>query len=87
MGLCVCIYVRVYMSLCLCVCNPWNHRDPFGFAQLFSIAGGTWSRDRAGANEDTYLLLVISTGDVLSTYLQMFPFSAWREAKPRTSKS
>ena len=33
-------------------------------------AGGTWSRDRAGANEDTYLLLVISTGDVLSTYLQ-----------------
>ena len=42
---------------------------------LFSfIAGGTWSRDRAGANEDTYLLLVISTGDVLSTYLQLFHF-------------
>ena len=36
----------------------------------FHAARGTWSGDGAGANEDTYLLLVISTGDVLSTYLR-----------------
>ena len=23
-----------------CVCNPWNHRDPFGFVQFFSTEGG-----------------------------------------------
>ena len=50
----------------------------------FSSAGGT--RDRAGANEDTYLLLVISTGDVLSTYLRFSFLSEWHEAKPRTLK-
>ena len=36
------------------------------------MSRGAWSRDRAGANEDTYLLLAISTGDVMSTYLQLF---------------
>ena len=44
-----------------CVCTPWNHRDSFQFVFLLS-AEGAWSRDRAGANEDTYLLLAISTG-------------------------
>ena len=27
-----------------CVCNPWNHRDPFGFVRLaFVRAGGPWT--------------------------------------------
>ena len=66
----------------MCVCHPWNQRDPFGFVRfpfMVSTAGGTWSRDRAGANEDTYLLLVISTGDVLSTYLRFSFLSEWHE--------
>ena len=45
-GLCVCVYLClcVYESLSVCVCNPWNHRDPFGFVRsafldLFSQQG------------------------------------------------
>ena len=36
-------------------------------------AGGTWSMDRSGANEDTYALLVIWILDAESTYL---PFTS-----------
>ena len=42
------------------MCNPWNHRDPFGFAQLFSIAGGPsmycarWSNEAATVHADIW---------------------------------
>ena len=55
-----------FASHCVHTCTKGHH--------IFTQAGGTWSRDRAGANEDTYLLLVISTGDVLSAYLLKQPF-------------
>ena len=68
-------------SCCVCVCVHscfQGHYPSFSnlpYKLFCTEAGGTWSRDRAGANEDTYLLLVKSTGDVLSTYLQTFKFS------------
>ena len=46
-----------------CVCNPWNHRDPFGFfwfAFLFYFtAGGTGGAVETGANKDTHQSPVI----------------------------
>ena len=66
MCVCVCVSTPVSKDTTLALTNfSWDFRDHC------TAAGGTWSRDRAGANEDTYLLLVKSTGDVLSTYLQI----------------
>ena len=43
------------VSWCVCVCNPWNHRDPFGtvFAsQLFSLCSrGVWHSRPTTRNE------------------------------------
>ena len=48
------------LIVCGCVCNPWNHRDPFGFVRLtFSLyvrAGG--ARDRASLALTKTLALV-----------------------------
>ena len=44
------------------------------------FAGGTWSMDRSGANEDTYPMLVISRL-ITVTYLPIF--QKWEEAKPK----
>ena len=43
-------------------------------------AGGTWSMDRSGANEDTYPMLVISRL-ITVTYLPIF--LKWEEAQPK----
>ena len=38
---------------CVCVCNPWNHRDPFGFVRLaFCQSRGPMDTWMAWANED-----------------------------------
>ena len=42
----------------------------FGIS-LYTFAGGTWSMDRSGANEDTYPMLVISRL-ITVTYLLIF---------------
>ena len=53
---------------------------------LALYAGGTWSMDRSGANEDTYPMLVISRL-ITVTYLPIFHFRQWRPAKPSTGMS
>ena len=63
-------------------------KTSFGCSCFFYImfAGGTWSMDRSGANEDTYPLLVISRL-ITVTYLPIFHFRQWRPAKPSTGMS
>ena len=45
-----------------CVCNPWNHRDPFGFFRFAFpfcfTAGGSRSLHETRANEDSHAVLV-----------------------------
>ena len=35
-----------------CVCNPWNHRDPFGFAQFFFYSRGAGCSCKYQPNEE-----------------------------------
>ena len=65
------------------MCNPWNHRDPFGFVQFFSTEGGLVVH--ASTSPTKRLALNTDTGGDAHRRTCNFPFSEWHEAKPRTS--
>ena len=67
-----------------CVCNPWNHRDPFGFAQFFSTAGGLVVHASTSPTKRLALNTDIG-GDAHRRTCTFSNISAWQEAKPRTS--
>ena len=64
------------------MCNPWNHRDPFGFC---FTAGG--ARDHASLALTKTLALVceIDLGRQVDVPA-ISNFFEWLEAKPRTSR-
>ena len=76
----------------VCVCNPWNHRDPFGLAQLafffssFYHSRGAVNLIPSTAQRRRWFEIVKREGTP-SCVPAIFQFSAWREAKPRTSKT
>ena len=52
------------VGVCVCVCDPWSHRDPFGLFFVFAatvirFAWGTDGADEAGANKDAHQSPVI----------------------------
>ena len=71
---CVCVYHLYRCKTSLYV----SARHVCFFTQWY--AGGTWSMDRSGANEDTYPMLVISRL-ITVTYLPIF--QKWEEAQPK----
>ena len=50
------------------MCNPWNHRDPVGFALFFSIAGGQ-SHVAVDCPTKRAAMWLISGRDAFWTYL------------------
>ena len=69
-----------YREPCVCVCNPWNHRDPFGFC---FTAGGpgilllTWS-DQARQQDG---ILELAT----PAYLRFFSNGTRLSPEPQTA--
>ena len=58
--------------------------SPDAFAFVSFTAGGTGGADETGANKDTHQSPVIQL-ETSNCVPAIFQFSAWREAKPRTS--
>ena len=72
----------------MCVCNPWNHRDPFGLFSVWLLsfhftAGGLVVH--ASTSPTKRLALNTDIGGDAHRGTCNFPFSEWHEAKPRTS--
>ena len=75
-------------GVCVCVCRPWNHRDPFGlFLLLFLRLAAGGARDHASLALTKTLALVceIDLGRQIDVPA-IYHFFEWREAKPRTSR-
>ena len=73
-------------SVCVCVCTPWNHRDPFGLFSLLeflSFQQGTMACVQGPC--PTKLPDARDMRADLSHVPAIFQFSEWREAEPRTS--
>ena len=64
-----------------CVCDPWNHRDPFGFC---FTTGGQWSFQQSLPNKDTADRMWYDSGTLESRTCN-FPLYVWQEAKARIS--
>ena len=71
-----------------CVCNPWNHRDPFGFfrfAFLFCFTAGGSGPFSSHCLTKTLLIGCDMTLGRQSHVPAISFLSDWHEAKPRTS--
>ena len=77
----------------MCVCETsvyvWGFTFRFGiprkasFRIQMNVAGGTWSMDRSGANEDTYPMLVISRLITVTYLLYFFRNSTGLSLEPQ----
>ena len=72
--------------VCVCVCTPWNHRDPFGLFLLLvsSFAAGGHSISLGLCPMKLPVKWDIQLGQL--DVPAIFQISEWQEAKPRTSK-